>query len=591
MDRVGGYRQKVTAAYETRPQEATLMMGPAGPCRSGGRFSPWPDVVVLMALMGSGAAFAQGQGLVRLPQDPPKDVTPVSREGTLKLDGLPRSANAPAGAAEQRFRLDAIDLEGNTALDESHLRVLWQTLLGREIAISDVFQLAETITQEFRRAGFVTTRALVPPQEFSRTAGRVRIRVIEGFVSAVSVVDPWSANERIKRYVQPILDRKPLSASVVERQVLLLNDLPGVVASASLRPGSETGASELDVAFARDSLAVSASMHNRTSRSVGPLRYDLGLELRGWMGEFDRHSVRLGGSGNRNLALVAYAGESPLASPGFSVNWSLAKSVARPQTGAAFNLDTDSLSTSLGASMALKRARAFSSTARASLTGYDGRVELPQVAAQERQKLRVLRLGVGADGTDQWGGVNAMDVELARGIRGLGASQPDDPLLGRAGVQPQFSKATLYAARLQHIAGSWSLLAAVSALASKDLLPSSEQLALGGESFLRAYDPSELLGDFGYAAKLELRWNFVLADAWPATFYAFADGGQVSVRAPLGGSSSTSAQSWGLGIRADGPGGVRVYVEVAKPEGRPTQRNADSRPRGFAGLSWTWQRN
>ena len=95
--------------------------------------------------------------------------------------------------------------------------------------------------------------------------------------------------------------------------------------------------------------------------------------------------------------------------------------------------------------------------------------------------------------------MNLADVELSQGLKGLGASPFGDPLASRAGGRPDFTKVTLYAARLQSLAPRWSVLAAVNTQYAFNELLSPEEFAYGGEQFGRAYDAAELLGDSGIA--------------------------------------------------------------------------------------------
>lgn len=109
----------------------------------------------------------------------------------------------------------------------------------------------------------------------------------------------------------------------------------------------------------------------------------------------------------------------------------------------------------------------------------------------------------------------------------------------------------------------------------------SEEFGLGGDLFLRAYDPSELIGDYGVAGKAELRYD-LRGRTWGATFYGYHDRGRVSYRLPN--TPSESAQSSGLGVRFSIPGGLHGYVEAAKPQDRIAASTGDDDVRIFGGL-------
>jgi hemolysin activation/secretion protein len=150
-------------------------------------------------------------------------------------------------------------------------------------------------------------------------------------------------------------------------------------------------------------------------------------------------------------------------------------------------------------------------------------------------------------------------------------------------ADPQFDKWTLYAARLQNIAGNWSALIAATAQTSSDKLPTAEQLGLGGDTFLRAFDPSEVIGEKGAAYKIELRYALAVS-RFDATLYGYYDSGKVK-RQQVGGSyDSTTLNSTGLGVRLSGPYRTRGYLEAAKPGRKDVASEGNRDVRVFAGL-------
>ena len=64
---------------------------------------------------------------------------------------------------------------------------------------------------------------------------------------------------------------------------------------------------------------------------------------------------------------------------------------------------------------------------------------------------------------------------------------------------------------------------------TSDRLPGSEQLALGGDEFGRAYEAAIIAGDRGVAGSAELAWKlarFAPPALRASEVYAFADGGE-----------------------------------------------------------------
>lgn len=539
--------------------------------------------LMCLAAIAAPPCWAQPVPTARLPQDAAREPQPAARNAALLIDRDRYAEQVPAGADALRFRLEGIDLSGNVSLPSSRFEGLWADLMGREVTLAQVFDIAARISAIYRDAGYVLSQALVPQQAITQAGGQVRIRVAEGYVARISVSPGVRGADRMARLLAPIRNERPLTLATLERYLLLLGDLPGVRSQAVLRAGSEANAADLELVVERDLQGFSAAVHNRTSAAVGPLRWEASAERRGLFREFDRHALRWIGAGSERLNLLAYNGDAPVGLQGASLIWSASASRSRPKSGELFQFNTRSDNASLGLAYPLLRSRAANLSLRGSLAAYNGRSDIGDGLPVSQERLRSLRLGASADLTDAMGGVNLLDLEIARGLSGLGASRRGDPLLARAGLNPQFTKATLYAARLQSLGGEWSLLAAVSAQHSDDLLSSAEQFGLGGDAFLRAFDPSELLGDRGAAAKLELRYNTLLGPVG-ATVYAYGDTGSVQQRAIDAAATRQSASAVGLGLRFSGSQGLRGYVEVAKPIHRDTVRHGDRRARGFAGL-------
>ena len=192
------------------------------------------------------------------------------------------------------------------------------------------------------------------------------------------------------------------------------------------------------------------------------------------------------------------------------------------------------------------------------------------------------------DAADSLGGVNLLDVEYSQGIEDMGASRNGDPLLSRAAGRVDFRKLTVYGARVQALSKHWSALAAVSAQRAMTELPSSELYGYGGEQFGRGFDPGEMVGDHGAAAKVELRYGVGQPVPWLGAWsmYGFFDAGAVRQRTAVPGSEPLAhARSWGLGSRVDFPKAVSGYVEWAKPMDRDVAAEENRKARVYLGLS------
>jgi hemolysin activation/secretion protein len=517
----------------------------------------------------------------RIEQDVQRPREPVPRE-PIVIDRSRFPDQVPAGAESRRFVLSGVSVAGNQALALAELQPLWRAKLGQEISVAEAFAIAEAVTALYRERGFVLSQAIVPPQELPTSGATLRIEVLEGFIDQIRFSAPEDLAARLQPLVAPLRQERPLRLRTLERYLLLLNERAGIVARANLsRSASVPGASDVEIVVTRVPAAYSVFVSNRSPESLGKVRLEGAAEFRDPLRLFDRHAVRLLTSGDDKLAFVSYNVELPVGVEGTKVGAGLSASRSKPDTGLPFELDTRSDTLTLNASHPFMRSRRSNVDARLAFSAYNNGSDIAS-AGISRDRIRALRAGVAADFTDDFGGVNLFDVEVSKGLSGLGASPPGDPLLSRAAADPRFTKANVYAARLQSLTEGLSVLLAASGQYSNDILVTAEQFSLGGETFLRAFDSSEVLGDRGIAAKAELRWSRSLGKV-DATWYAFYDVGRVERLEAAGGRSATSLRSFGAGVRATMER-VRTFIELAKPGLHDPASTGDRDVRVFGGI-------
>jgi hemolysin activation/secretion protein len=540
-------------------------------------------------------AWAQGSPAT------PSTVLPGTVEGQFQTPPQPRAQpqpiqlprvqqRVPANADALRFGVQRIVLEGAQALPMEQLRARIAPLEGRELSLADLISLANALTATYRNEGFILAQVLVPEQRIESTDAVVRLQVIEGFVDAVRFSGELGQDSaRLDAVAAAISAARPLTAQVLERYLLLLNDIPGLRAATTLTPSpTQLGAADLEIRVSRRSLAGEVAIDNRGSRAVGSWRVTADVEALGLTGA-SRTAAKLVSSGDSQLQFGQLQHEQVLSHEGTRLLVTAGAARSHPSLPAALGattLETDSRSFSLAVQHPLIRSRAHNLYLRGALTAYHGQTRTNATLTGE-DRIRAVRLGLTWDLADAYQGLNVVDLELAQGLSGWGASAADNPNRSRAAGRTDFSKINLYAARLQSVARRWSVLLALNAqLAFTDLL-APELFGVGGEPFGRGYDPSELLGDHGAALKLELRYTGNTDLAWVPnyTLYGFYDAGVVRRRTPVSESAQASLTSAGLGLRFGTGRRLSGFVEVAQPLTRPVATRGDRDARSHAGVA------
>lgn len=182
-----------------------------------------------------GAAAQQGIDQVEKRFDLPR--APLSQAGRVIPEFDPLAA--PPAASGVTFRLNDIEIVGNTAVSDAELRVLYVQLLGTDVSVGQLFAIANSVTAFYGQRGFPLSRAIVPAQEIDGS-GVVRLQVIEGYVDQAIIEGPGKENTLVRQHGEALTGERPISNRTLERHLLLADDLPGISAKSVLRSGGIT---------------------------------------------------------------------------------------------------------------------------------------------------------------------------------------------------------------------------------------------------------------------------------------------------------------------------------------------------------------
>lgn len=514
-----------------------------------------------------------------------KRVEPGAAQGAPQVPAM--QEKPPAGAETTRFTLNGLSIEGSSVYADAELHAEFSSLLGSEVSLADIYAIADRLTARYRNDGYVISRVIVPAQVAE--GGIIRLQAIEGYVSEIDIVgENLVPGSLIHVYANYLLKEDLLTAAKLERYMLLINDLGGINARATVSPAREgLGAARLLIQVDQRHLSGGLSVDNRGSRGLGRQRYTADFQVKSLTSRFDTTNIIYSTTGDEELEYLSISHAQPIGTQGGNLRLSVSHVRSEPEELAfiPLNLETESDSGSLTFSHPLLRSRTKNLQLRTAATWHNGTTTIFDIR-DSRDKVRAIRLGASFDQIDSYRGANLLDMELSRGLTGFGASDNDDLFLSRPGSRVDFTKIGLYAARVQSFSPGWSLLAAINAqYAFTDLL-ASELFSFGGAEFGRGYDPSQFVGDHGIAAKLELRRNAALpGHLGYYTGYAFFDAGEVHQRNDGGFDSSESATAAGIGIRTNIRPGLLGFVEISKPLTKPVAAEGDRHARVYGGLA------
>jgi hemolysin activation/secretion protein len=482
---------------------------------------------------------------------------------------------APAGAAALKFRLSSIALEGNHAIATAALSPIWAKDLGHQITLAELFAIADSITVKYRNSGYILARAIVPPQHIAN--GVARIRVVEGYIDQVHVNGGTpGGKDLVEAIAAHLTEARPLTSAVLERYLLLLNDLPGVGVRSVVAPSATTpGAATLTIDLTQKLESGYVSLDNRGSRYAGPVQSTFDAQINSLFNRYNATEVQFLTTPYRpdELLYGSITHVEPLDSEGTTLSITGNYAATHPESQLApFAISADSLYLSLLVQHPFIRSRAQNLYGRISVDYRDASTDLYSGSTVlYKDRLRSVRLGGTYNILDPLLGTDEGTLVLSQGLPILNASPSGGPELSHAAGQSTYTKLNLDLSRLQPLGGKWSLLLGASGQYAFEPLLVSEEFGLGGTIYDRAFDPSELLGDDALAGKLELRYSDAPGRRFLKAYqlYTYFDAGEVWIlRSPVGDPEHARAESFGIGARFDFNDTFSGSLEGALPIGR-----------------------
>ena len=466
------------------------------------------------------------------------------------------STTAPEGAEHILLFVSQIQIVGSTVYSPDQLAVLYQDMLGRELSLKSIYDLAQRITAKYGNDGYVLSRAIVPPQQFSPHGAVVRIQIVEGYIDKVE----WPAQlsryrDFFTAYAAKITAQRPINIRTIERYMLLAGDLPGLKFSTTLRPsGGETGAATLVVDVAEKPVDANAHVDNRGTPARGPFEYYGSATANNWLGWHEALTLTYAGVvplQELNYAAAGY--KQVLTSEGLAVFADFSDAWGTPGTAQLEALQYRTLGPYLDAGLSYPFIRSRESNLKVSGLFFGSNSESDESGLPfNDDRLRGFRARADGDFADSLQGINQLYAVVSQGIEGLGSTENGNPLASRAAGRVDFTKLEGFAARVQPLFANVSAYGAVYGQYALTPLLVPEQCGFGGRFFGRAFDPSEILGDSCLEASGELRFDVpgLPSQISQAQFYGFTDWGHLTtLDAALGTPADVDAASAGAGIR------------------------------------------
>ncbi|MDR7898814.1 ShlB/FhaC/HecB family hemolysin secretion/activation protein [Thermosynechococcus sp. JY1334] len=480
----------------------------------------------------------------------------------------------PTDSDQIRFLLKDIIISGSTVYSPEALKALYADQLNRNVTLADIYTIAQKISEHYRRSGYLLIRVLVPAQEV--TEGIVRLKVVEGYVEEVRFEGSAGTIKPLQPYADRIQSSRPLRTKVLERNLLLMSDLAGYKVSGRFEAGNQPGATILTITAKKDSFQPFFTLNNWYADSVGPIRLQAGAYFNSLLNrgeQFILSSTTVPFDFNE-LKSGRFDVNIPLDANSLKFVGSFSYAESEPGDNLApFRIKSNSWLGSIGFSYYPIRSRKLNLLTSASFDALNSTVSTtflgPQVLLSQ-DRVRVFRASSQVTYTNRVGFTSA-SIQLSQGIAGLGARLSGTPTLplSRFNATPAAFKANLDFTQIFFLPKNWSVSLTGAAQTAAAPLVASEQFGIGGFNSGSAYVQSAILGDDGYALRLELQhtrsYKF-RKTSFTSQPYAFVDYGQTFLKRPtIAEPSSQEALSTGLGLRQLINPSLQLRLELAFP--------------------------
>jgi len=450
----------------------------------------------------------------------------------------------------------------NSLVSDEELAAALEEFTGRELTFFELQVAVSRVRLYYLALGYPVVEALLPAQEI--VDGIVHIQIVEGRLGTIAVTNESKLKDSLAAAIlEPLDPGAMITSSKLDRALLLLSDVPGLITEASLTAGSAFGTTDLVLRLRDDRRSrYELSFNNFGGEETGRIRTRMSAGF-------------LNVTGRGDVLEVSAAASGALASA-FSVEYSLLAG-----RGLRVGLELGTTNQELGGEFAGAGLGTSSRSAALSLvypwvrTGYDDRyveVSLGRThnannvfTTDDENERTTLAVGVRGSGSGISGNAWQYRIRATHGVAEFLAT-------GNVHVYRKLNADVAYVQALASDTRFSGSLAAQWAFVDLD---GGEKMVISGPGGVRGH-PLGDAGDMGLLARLELARSYEPA-AVPGvlTVNGFVDAGVVQHFrfAPDDFDNVTRRYGYGIGLQWNFSPGVALEIQRAWPVGPGAEEN------------------
>ena len=516
-----------------------------------------------------------------------KDKTNLDNVFDEEIDN---NSNSKRKISEKTIFLKSITVTGNKKFSDAKISAFFDNLLGKNVTFSDLVNASLRAQSLYRENGFITTRVLIPKQDF--LSGNIRIAIIESYLEDIVIKGGSKETQDYIKYItSDILNEnkknKIFKFDDLERKLLLIKKSNIGKLTSTLSKGSKLGTSLLTINI--DPYPLSKSVFSDTDISN-----NLGDYVVGFKSSYttkNKRPLKIGTSAKYAFphpdgltSGIIYL-EKPIAKNGLSINSLYAYSITKTKdlfpltAGDSINRGTSEyISLGISYPFVLKRNTEIGMDISTTIQNshqdlYQDNIKSNNVSTD---RIRAVRLGLNARKSLKRS-YNTARLSISQGFEGWGDTLTADQQKSNLDSKANFSTYKLDLSRQQYIGNSGlTMEIKASGQLASAALPTPEKFSFGGPDYGRGFANSHIFGDAGWSSSVQLTKNIYSKNGKTVNPFAWYDYG--STDDLTGETREKSASTYGIGVAGNFNRDATYEFSVAIPgsdDSNPTKTGMD----------------
>ena len=505
-------------------------------------------------------------------------------------DSLNEEGEIRNKVSEKTILLKDISFSGNKKFSEEKLKKFFVNLIGKDVTFSDLSNAALNAQSLYRKKGFITSRVIIPKQDF--LSGDIKIVIIESYLEDIVVSGGTDGTRDYIKYMTSSILKDNLKNKIfkfddLERQLLLIKKNGLGKLNSTLSKGSKVGTSLLTINIDPEPLNISAFSNTDLSENLG----DYVVGLKSSYTTKTKNPIKIGTSSKYAFPIpdgltsgVVFL-EKPIAKKGLSLNSIFAYSSTKTKdlfpatSGESINKGTSEyLSIGISYPFILKRNTELGFDIATTIQNSHQDLFQDNVKSNNVSTDRIRAVRVGLNGRKSLkSSYNTARFLFSQGFEGWDDTLTSSQQKSNLDSKPNFSTYKLDLSRQQYLGNNGLVLEfnASGQIASAPL-PTPEKFSFGGPDYGRGFANSHIFGDAGWSSSIQLSKNMYSKNGKTISPFVWLDYGQTDDLTGL--TREKSASTYGIGVGGNFNRDTTYELSVGIPgvdDSNPTKTGPD----------------